>query len=492
MKIKYLSLLLAVVLCFGLAAPAFAYSYDYFVPSPGASSGYGAGHFDGTNQQQVFYDAQANNIYSIASVLVRNFTALTGGTSYLWDQGFDGQMVPMQYVAYALHGLKGTFRSSGNFRFFYPAPDGQSGVLNLGSDSKDYFYSNWRNIFSELTSTAANGWTIYTMSDNAAPSWLYQLAHHTAQSGISMETLMNWGVAKYIDGSSSPESTSLGTNSWFGKVQTALNQQTTGISSILTQLRNSNMDTSGLATEATLSSVNSKLPSSSSFKYVEPSSSLLLPSGSGFTSSDWFTASNGNLANINATMYQVYQFLTQSIKKSEYLVTAADGSLSTDWDKLTLNEGVAMVNNNLARGLSTINSNVLKLDEILATENDRALEDATDDTKVTVKDYVSDKKSNFGDSFTVGSTVTDGLKSDLSTAQASSAVSGLFSPDSGDYWGWFSSSTDSDLHPGASSAVTVSLDSEPSAQDVADSETVWVINPYASSSDLISDFFGGE
>lgn len=39
---------------------------------------------------------------------------------------------------------------------------------------------------------------------------------------------------------------------------------------------------------------------------------------------------------------------------------------------------------------------------------------------------------------------------------------------------------------------TLSLDDEPSSQDVADSETVWVIDPYASSSDLVSDFFGGE
>lgn len=464
MKTKYLSLLLAVVLCFGLAAPAFAnFDYSYISPNNAADNGFGSGGVSGANQQNVFYSAQAENIYSIALLLMRSFAA-SKNSSYLWDQGYDGQMVPMQYATYALHGLKGTIRNSGTFLSFYPGSFTTGGVQNLGSDSKDYFYSNWRNIFSSLTSTAANGWTIYTMSDNAAPSWLYQLAHHTAQSGISMETLMNWGVAKYIDGARSPESTSLGTDSWFGKVQTALNQQTTGISSILTQLRNSNMDTSGLATEATLSAQTPILKRHSTF----------------------LGSIDGYLADIDDMYVQAtYNWSGYTIDKDGFLGQTSGSSI--DFPR-------ALIRTLQGHGseLFAIYSNILKLDEILATENDRALEDATDDTKVTVKDYVSDKKSNFGDSFTVGSTVTDGLKSDLSTAQASSAVSGLFSPDSGDYWGWFSSDTDSNLHPGASSTATVSLDSEPSAQDVADSETVWVINPYASSSDLISDFFGGE
>lgn len=442
MKTKYLSLLLAVVLCFGLAAPAFA----------------------------AFSTQDSNNIKSIADDMwgiVNQFRE----TGYSWDQYYDGQLTAMPYILYALHSLKGTIRNSGTFLSFYPGSFTVGGVQNLGSDSKDYFYSNWRNIFANLTSTAANSWTIYTMSDNAAPSWLYQLAHHTAQSGISMETLMNWGVDKYIGGMDSPESTSLGTNSWFGKVQTALNQQTTGISSILTQLRNSNMDTSGLATEATLSSFKSNMS--------------LFP--------DFV---DNNLSILSDIMVDIRKFkapfVVDKYNFSSYSLNS-DGSLGQGAGSSVIFP-VAVNNNLRSMGveLFAINSNLLKLDEILATENDRALEDATDDTKVTVKDYVSDKKSNFGDSFTVGSTVTDGLKSDLSTAQASSAVSGLFSPDSGDYWGWFSSDTDSNLHPGASSAVTVSLDSEPSAQDVADSETVWVINPYASSSDLISDFFGGE
>ena len=477
MKTKYLSLLLAVVLCFGLAAPAFAnFNYSYISPNNAADNGFGSGSVSGANQQNVFYSSQSENIYSIALLLMRSLAA-SKNSSYLWDQGYDGQIVPMQYAAYALHGLKGTIRNSGTFLSFYPGNFTSSGVHNLGSDSTDYFYSNWRNIFSSLTSTAVNGWTIYTMSDNAAPSWLYQLAHHTAQSGISMETLMNWGVDKYIDGASSPESTSLGTNSWFGKVQTALNQQTTGISSILTQLRNSNMDTSGLATEATLSSVNNKVATESTLS----AQSTIIKNG------------NKLLSSIDSNIYSLDEmYVWATYPWSGYSIDAQGNLGQESGSNVDLPRALMRTLRGHGNELFAIYSNILKLDEILATENDRALEDATDDTKVTVKDYVSDKKSNFGDSFTVGSTVTDGLKSDLSTAQASSAVSGLFSPDSGDYWGWFSSDTDSNLHPGASSAVTVSLDSEPSAQDIADSETVWVINPYASSSDLISDFFGGE
>ena len=465
MKTKYLSLLLAVVLCFGLAAPAFAnFDYSYISPNNAADNGFGSGGVSGANQQNVFYSAQAENIYSIALLLMRSLAA-SKNSSYLWDQGFDGQIVPMQYAAYALHALKGTFKNQGDVVGI--APDNGSGANIIYSKDVDYFLSTWVGFRPEVTSTDKNRWRVQTLSDNDSGSWLYQMVHNTAQSGLTMEALMNWSNPDYmfVPSATAPYS-------WFNSVSTSLTQQNNGISSILTQLRNSNMDTSGLATEATLSAVRD--------------STLSIESALVDGTNEILSEMDGNLLGIwDAFVGDKYNYSNYTMNSDGSLLQGAGSGVN--FPKAT--------NNNLRSmclELFAINSNILKLDEILATENDRALEDATDDTKVTVKDYVSDKKSNFGDSFIVGSTVTDGLKSDLSTAQASSAVSGLFSPDSGDYWGWFSSDTDSNLHPGASSTATVSLDSELSAQDVADSETVWVINPYASSSDLISDFFGGE
>ena len=89
--------------------------------------------------------------------------------------------------------------------------------------------------------------------------------------------------------------------------------------------------------------------------------------------------------------------------------------------------------------------------------------------------------------------IQETLTPDIYVGDATNALGELLSGTSNDdYWGWFSSATDSDLHPAASGVSTLSLDDEPSSQDVADSETVWVINPYASSSDLVLDFFGGD
>ena len=267
----------------------------------------------------------------------------TGG--FTWSQDGEAELSIMQYIVYALRALKGKIVSSGSFLSFYPS---SSGVQTLGSDSKDYFYSNWRNLFSSLSSSDANAWTVYTMSDNAAPSWVYQLARSTAQSGLVSEALMNWTNPSYLGSSSFRDSADY---SWFN---------------------------------------------------------LMLDAVTG---------------------------------------SAADDELSKE----------------------------------------------TDDIKDSVTDYVKDKKSNYGDSLSIGNTISDGLKPDMSADEASSAISGLFSPDSSDYWGWFSSETDSDLHPNASDASTYALDdSELSSQDVADSETVWVINPFQSASDLISDFFGGD
>ena len=144
-------------------------------------------------------------------------------------------------------------------------------------------------------------------------------------------------------------------------------------------------------------------------------------------------------------------------------------------------------------GLIAINDNIRNLDNFLRTENDQKLLKTTDNKKTYVNYFVYSRDDSYYQSFEVGAMIQDTLTPDIYVGDATNALGELLSGTSNDdYWGWFSSATDSDLHPAAFGVSTLSLDDEPSSQDVADSETVWVINPYASSSDLVSDFFGGE
>lgn len=143
-------------------------------------------------------------------------------------------------------------------------------------------------------------------------------------------------------------------------------------------------------------------------------------------------------------------------------------------------------------GLIAINDNIRNLDNIIRTPNDQALLQTTDNKKAYVNDFVYTRDDSYYQSFEIGSMIQETLSPNIFVGDATNALGELLHGTNDDYWGWFSSATDFDLHPGASGVSTLSLDDEPSSQDVADSETVWVINPYASSSDLVSDFFGGE
>lgn len=132
------------------------------------------------------------------------------------------------------------------------------------------------------------------------------------------------------------------------------------------------------------------------------------------------------------------------------------------------------------------------LDALQGSETDKPLEDATEDAKDALTDFVKDEKDKITDSISIGKTLTDALDTGLSIDQTNSTISGLFDDTSDTYYRWFSSETEQDLFPGASDVSTQSADVEPSAQDVADSQVEWVLVPYGSASDLISDFFGGD
>lgn len=426
-----------------------------------------------------YYNMSNSNLFLIAYYLYRNLDGYSI-RNYLYDQNKDASFFPVQYLAYALHGLKGSITSSGSI----------IASNDLGSDSKDYFLTRWANMNSNATITDANRWRVQTLSDNSQYSWLYQVASGAGSMQLLTDALMNWSNPSF--GMYSPADTA--NYSWFNQVLHAVN--------------NSKADVSDLAKESTLSSVNSTLTRSlgsptAYFPYIRGSKFDSTPFYSNISNirgssicSSVFDAMNSNLYSLYG-LFAPYSDSSGLKLGSTYSVStfSLDSSFSksnSNKTSLTFLQAVSYALNYSNYGLSAINSNLLKLDEILSTENDCALKDATDGLKPNVTNYVSDKGTNYGDSFTIGDTISGGLKPELSTSDASSAIGGLFSPDSSDYWGWFSSATDSDLHPAASGVSTLSLDDEPSSQDIADFETVWVINPYASSSDLVSDFFGGE
>lgn len=457
-------MLLAFTLLLGLAVPASAeYMYRGYEFNPDSTGSpftqVGQGNSQSDMSTAKYYDMSNSNLFLIAYYLLRN---LDGGSikKYLYDQNTNASFYPVQYLAYALHGLKGSINSGGTI----------IASNDLGSNSKDYFLTRWANMNSNATITDANRWRVQTVSDNSQYSWLYQVASGAGSMQLLTDALMNWSNPSF--GMYSPADTA--NYSWFNQMLQAVDSSKTDISL--------------LATESTLSSLYDRFTTNNSyFSYSGAGSKLQ-------TVPDPLKALNYSLTNFASLFVPVKRqngtYVTP-LFSYDYL-TSYNGRLSSYSSSGSFIPAVLDSLGGIQTGERTINSNLLKLDEVLSTENDRALEAATDDTKVNVKDYVTDKKSNYGDSFTIGNTISDGLKPDLSTAQASSAVGGLFSPESSDYWGWFSSATDSDLHPAASGVSTLSLEDEPSPQDVADSETVWVINPYSSASDVVSDFFGGE
>jgi hypothetical protein len=437
----------------GLAVPASAYTYDYFFKSPQADRGFGSGSTTNSDSAIAFHDAQNENSKAFFQLFLNNFS-MSKSWKYTTDQSNDASVSVGEYLTYVLHGLKGTFQNSGTLVSM--SPDNGSGVGYVYDSAKDYFVSTWVGSRPTITSTDANRWRVQTLSDNHSGSWMYQVAHSLAQSGLTAEALMNWsnpdGGTLFVPATSAKYS-------WFNQVLDSVN--------------NSRADVSDLAKESTLYAVYS----------------------SGKTLNTKVDTLNGKVAT-ETTLSKLYNTFTTN-RDYGSINSFGDGKGNTviQARKVTQSsypKGVLDSLYSLMVGEVALNNNLLKLDEILSTKNDRALKTATDGLKPYVTNYVSDKGTNYGDSFTIGDTISGGLKPDLSTSDASSAIGGLFSPDSSDYWGWFSSATDSDLHPAASGVFTLSLDDEPSSQDIADSETVWVINPYASSSDIVSDFFGGE
>ena len=193
-----------------------------------------------------------------------------------------------------------------------------------------------------------------------------------------------------------------------------------------------------------------------------------------------------------ATLYYFFNLFNSVYNLPNY-VSLNPGEFSTGhYSSVNFADGLIKLLQGNNTGLIAINDNIRNLDNFLRTPNDRALLQTTDNKKTYVNDFVYTRDDSYYQSFEIGSMIQDALTPNIYVGDATNALGELLNGTNDDYWGWFSSATDSDLHPAASGVSTLSLDDEPSSQDVADSETVWVIDPYASSSDLVSDFFGGD
>lgn len=379
------------------------------------------------------------NVWKLTSAFVDSVASFT------WDQNNNAQLSPAQYFAYALHGFKGTITSSGNI----------IASNDLGSDSKDYFLTRWVNMNSNATITDANRWRVQTLSDNSQYSWLYQVASGAGSMQLLTDALMNWSNPNF--GIYSPADTA--NFSWFNQVLQAINS--------------SKSDVSGLATEATSKLIQQTMLTNQS------------------NDATYFGRIISELAS-QSTLSSFY-----SVFADRYYLPTYDsqnpGEFSTGYYvNQSFSSGLIELLKGNNTGLIAINDNIRNLDSFLRTENDQKLLQTTDNKKTYVNDFVYTRDDSYYQSFEIGSMIQDTLSPDLYVGDATNALGELLSGTNEDYWGWFSSATDSDLHPAASGVSTLSLDDEPSSQDIADSETVWVINPYASSSDLVSDFFGGE
>lgn len=406
----------------GLSVPASAYTYDYFFKSPQADRGFGSGSSTNSDSAIAFRDAQNENSKAFFQLLLSNLS-MSKSWKYTTDQSNDASVSVGEYLTYALHGLKGTFQNSGTLVSM--SPDNGSGVGYVYDSAKDYFVSTWVGSRPTITSTDANRWRVQTLSDNHSGSWMYQVAHSLAQSGLTAEALMNWsnpdGGTLFVPATSAKYS-------WFNQVLDAVN--------------NSKVDVSGLAKQATLYS----------------------------------------FFNLFNSVYNLPNYVSQN-----------PGEFSTGYyGSVNFADGLIRLLQGNNTGLIAINDNIRNLDNFLRTENDQKLLKTTDNKKTYVNDFVYTRDDSYYQSFEIGSMIQETLSPDIYVGDATNALGDLLQGTNDDYWGWFSSATDFDLHPAASGVSTLSLDDEPSSQDIADSETVWVINPFASSSDLVSDFFGGE
>lgn len=129
-----------------------------------------------------------------------------------------------------------------------------------------------------------------------------------------------------------------------------------------------------------------------------------------------------------------------------------------------------------------------RLVDQLADAEDEKLKDATEDRRTTVTDYIKSDGTNdkYSDSLGLAQTVTGGLDTGVSMSDANTFVDGVLNGDeSSDYWSWFTQATADDLDRVSSGSSTRLAPLSPAQS------TYWVIDPNASADDYINDWRNG-
>lgn len=129
-----------------------------------------------------------------------------------------------------------------------------------------------------------------------------------------------------------------------------------------------------------------------------------------------------------------------------------------------------------------------RLVDQLADAEDEKLKNATEDRRTTITDYIKSDGTNdkYADSLGLAQTVTGGLDTGVTMSDANTFVDGVLNGDSdSDYWSWFTQATADDLDRASSGSSARLAPRSPSQS------TYWVIDPNATADDYIDDWRSG-
>lgn len=263
------------------------------------------------------------------------------------------------------------------------------------------------------------------------------------------------------------------------------------------------INTDGLATEATLSDLNSKAATDANISNIYTQYQSFM--------SDYIDVDNKSGS---VTPGQNLYYLKKSL---EYLsdplyhtsvfwdATKNGWSFGSTWGysvsgfKFGLDSsGNYSLNSDRLNGYSLYSYLLNRLDNLvlmnyrlvdqLADAEDEKLKDATEDRRTTITDYIKSDGTNdkYADSLGLAQTVTGGLETGVSMSDANTFVDGVLNSDTdSDYWSWFTQATADDLDQASSGSSTRKAPRSPAQS------TYWVIDPNATADDFINDWRNG-
>lgn len=259
------------------------------------------------------------------------------------------------------------------------------------------------------------------------------------------------------------------------------------------------ISTDGLATEATLSDLNSKAATDSHISDIYSQLTRLLSDGLDYNGNSISFSPGYNLNVIRDSL----EYLSPRTDNAAIYWVGSDGKwafvkprqFSPTAFRFSLNSGAYSLNSTNVRDQSLYSILVNRLDNLvlmnyrlvdqLADAEDEKLKDATEDRRTTVTDYIKSDGTNdkYADSLGLAQTVTGGLETGVSMSDANTFVDGVLNGDSdSDYWSWFTLATADDLDK-ASSGSSTRLAPRSPAQS-----TYWVIDPGAAADDYIDEW----